>query len=266
VVVLVEEPLRSRRAPVQAASLYLIIPAFNEQENIAQLFADLECRPELHELAHSILIVDDGSSDLTPELIGAYAGPLPIELLRFERNKGPGAAFREGFERVLEQASDDAFVVTLEADGTGDLEALPRLLAAAAAGADVVLADWKMQNVSAHRRMCSAAAGFVVRRALGIDAKTVSSFYRVYRASVLRAAFARHGENLIRESGFACKAEILAKLAGMGARIVAVPVALDWSRRSGESKMPVMKTMIAYWRMLFRARTNETPAPEPAGL
>jgi len=150
--------------------------------------------------------------------------------------------------------------VTLEADGTGDLEALPRMLAAAAGGADVVLADWKMQNVSAHRRFCSSAAGFVVRHALGINAKTVSSFFRVYRASTLRAAFDLHGDNLIRESGFACKAEILAKLAGMGANIVEEPVALDWSRRNGESKMPVVKTMLAYWRMLFR----EHGSPEAA--
>jgi dolichol-phosphate mannosyltransferase len=104
-----------------------------------------------------------------------------------------------------------------------------------------------------------------VRKALGIDAKTVSSFFRVYRVSVLRAAFERYGDNLIREPGFACKAEILAKMAGMGARIVEEPVALDWSRRAGESKMPVMKTMVAYWRMLFREHGN-SKAPEPARL
>jgi dolichol-phosphate mannosyltransferase len=262
-VVLDEERLELRRT--RTASLFVVIPAYNEQENIAQLFADLERRQELLIGARSILIVDDGSDDLTATLVSAYDGPLPIELLSFDQNQGPGAAFRAGFEHALETAPEDAFVVTLEADGTGDLEALPRMLAAAAAGADVVLADWKMQNVSAHRRACSAAAGFVVRHALGIDAKTVSSFFRVYRASVLRSAFARHGDHLIRESGFACKAEILAKLAGMGARIVEEPVALDWSRRSGESKMPVLKTMVAYWRMLFREHgAPDAPAPEPA--
>lgn len=234
------------------APLVLVIPAFNEAENIAQLFADLEARPEICRRASRIIIVDDGSADLTPHLVRDYAGVLPVELLRFDQNQGPGAAFRAGFVRALELSGDDGLVVTLEADGTGDLEALPRMLAAAADGADVVLADWKMVNVSAHRRACSAAAGWVVRRALGIDAKTVSSFFRVYRASILRAAFDRHGDALIRESGFACKAEILAKLAAMRATIVEETVALDWSRRAGESKMPVLKTMLAYWRMLFR--------------
>ena len=76
----------------------VVIPAFNEQENVAQLFADLERRPELAARASSIVIVDDGSSDLTPLLVSAYDGPLPIELLRFDQNQGPGAAFRAGFE------------------------------------------------------------------------------------------------------------------------------------------------------------------------
>ena len=248
-----------------SAPLLVVIPAFNEQENLEQLFADLEGRSELRAQAMRIVIVDDGSSDLTATLIESYDGDLPVELLRFDENQGPGAAFRAGFERVLELAPEDALVITLEADGTGDLAALPRMLAAATDGADVVLADWKMENVAAHRRFCSVAAGYVVRKALGIDAKTVSSFFRVYRATVLRAAFERYGDNLIRESGFACKAEILAKMAAMGSRSVEEPVALDWSRRTGESKMPVLKTMVAYWRMLFREHGG-SETPEPAGL
>ena len=88
-----------------------------------------------------------------------------------------------------------------------------------------------MVNVSLFRRILSAGAGLTVRHALGIEARTVSSFFRVYRASVLREGISRHGEQLIQERGFACKAEILSKLARMGAHIEEVPVALDGSRR-----------------------------------
>jgi hypothetical protein len=53
----------------------------------------------------------------------------------------------------------------------------------------------------------------------------------------------------------------------MNARIVEVPVSLDWSKRNGESKMPVFKTMLAYWRMLFRERSAapETIPAAPEG-
>jgi hypothetical protein len=76
----------------------------------------------------------------------------------------------------------------------------------------------------------------------------------VYRASLLENALLRHGDALIRESGFACKAELLAKLAALGARVEEVPVSLDTSRRRGDSKMPVVRTTLCYWRMLARVR------------
>ena len=237
-----------------------VIPAYNEEPNLPRLFDDLESRPALFPPGSRVIIVDDGSQDRTAPIVADYEGDLPIELLSLGENQGPGAAFRAGFAAALEQCPDDAFVVTLEADTTSDLDALPKMLERAAAGAELVLASWKMQNVSRRRRFLSAAAGFVVRHALGVNAKTVSSFFRVYRARTLRAAMERYGDGFVRERGFACKAEIHAKIARLGTKIEEVQVDLDWSRREGESKMPVVKTMVAYWRMLARQSFVRDPA------
>ena len=250
-----------RTEQAELAQLLFVIPAFNEQENLPTLFNDLLQTSCLLGVGSQIFIVDDGSVDETPALVRAYDGPLPVELVRLDVNEGPGAAFRAGFRSALECAGPGALIVTLEADTTSDLGALPQMLDEVRRGADVVLADWRMVGVSAHRRLLSAAAGWVVRRALGLQATTVSSFFRVYRASTLEDASGRYGERLIRERGFACKAELLAKLAAMNAQIVEVPVSLDWTRRNGESKMPVVKTMLAYWRMLFRERGAPEPMP-----
>jgi dolichol-phosphate mannosyltransferase len=258
----IEAAPRSARPLAPGTPNVFVIPAYNEEENLPRLFADLEARPALFPEESRVLIVDDGSQDATAELAEAYTGPLPVELIRLERNQGPGAAFRAGFEAALARCPGDALVVTLEADTTSDLDALPVMLERAAAGAELVLASWVMVNVSRLRRLLSEGAGFVVRRALGLEAKTVSSFFRVYRASVLRAGFARYGDELIRERGFACKAEILAKLVDLGACIEEVPVGLDTSRRVGKSKMPILRTILAYWRMCARqrgARATATP-------
>ena len=255
-------------APDAAAQLLFVIPAYNEEDNLPTLFADLAETSDLLGTGSRIFIVDDGSTDETPSLVRAYAGPLPVELVQLEVNQGPGAAFRTGFAAALDQAELGALIVTLEADTTSDLGALPQMLDEVRRGADVVLADWRMVGVSAHRRLLSAAAGWVVRHALGLEATTVSSFFRVYRASTLEEASRRYGDRLIRERGFACKAELLAKLSSMGAHIVEVPVSLDWSKRNGESKMPVFMTMLAYWRMLFRERsgTREHVPATPEGV
>ena len=123
-------------------------------------------------------------------------------------------------------------------------------------GADIVLASHhdggELANVSRHRRFLSKAASSAIRRGAGLDASTVSSFFRVYRASILREGYAEHGDALIRERGFACKAELLIKLSRLGARVAEVPVTLDWANRQGESKMRVLPTMAGYARMMTR--------------
>src|SRR5919201_778609 len=248
------------------APLAFVLPAYNEEENIPRLLADLERRPQLLPPRSRVFVVDDGSTDGTAELVEGYAGDLPVELVRLERNQGPGAAFRAGFVKALLDVPGEAYVVTLEADTTSDLDALPTMLAEAVAGADLVLASWTMVNVSRKRQLLSKGAGFVFRRALGIEAETVSSFFRVYRASVLRRSFTHYGSDLMRERGFACKAELLANIARLGARIAEVPVDLDTGRRVGKSKMPILRTTLAYLRMLARQRRagGEQPVGEAA--
>jgi dolichol-phosphate mannosyltransferase len=233
---------------------FFIVPAFNEAENLPRLLADLETRPSLFPEGSRFIVVDDGSADGTPELAESHSGSFPVQVVRMGTNQGPGAAFRAGFAAALEQCdpNEEALVITLEADTTSNLDSLPTMLAQARADAHVVLAAWQMVNVSAKRRLLSRGAGFVIRRMLGVNAQTVSSFYRVYRASALRAAIAHYGDKLIRESGFACKAEILAKLVALRMTVAEVDVELDSSRRVGESKMPIGKTIVAYWRMMVR--------------
>lgn len=242
----------------------LVIPAYNEEQNLPRLFADLESRPSLYTPGSRILIVDDGSRDGTAGLVEGYQGPLPIELVRMGRNAGPGAAFARGFDEALALHDGEAFVITLEADNTSDLEVLDEMLEYAAAGAGLVLASvhggGRMLNVTRSRRILSTGAGVAVRRALALDAHTVSSFFRVYRASVLRMAIAHHGDRLIQERGFACKAELLVKLTALGVPFAEVPVDLDASRREGVSKMPVLRTLMGYGRLFLRERLQRESA------
>jgi dolichol-phosphate mannosyltransferase len=232
-----------------------VIPAFNEEANVPRLLADLERRPALWS-GGWVVLVDDGSSDGTVAAARAHQGDLPVEVLCQASNQGAGRAFDRGFRHALRFAAEDALIVTLESDTTSDLDALEEMLATAHSGADVVLAshhdDGELVNVTRHRRFLSKAAAYAIRRISRLDAKTVSSFFRVYRASILREAYACHGHGFIREPGFACKAEVLIKLDKLGAHIAEVPVSLDWSKREGESKLRVLPTMGGYARLMMR--------------
>jgi dolichol-phosphate mannosyltransferase len=248
----------SRSVVPEEAPTVFVVPAFNEAENLPRLLEDLERHPEIFTGGSRVIVVDDGSTDGTAELAERYEGPLSVSVVRLGENQGPGAAFRAGFAAALDVCGDEALIVTLEADTTSDLDVLPRMLSRARREADLVLASvhggGRMINVGVVRRTLSRGAGMVVRAALGIDARTVSSFFRVYRASLLRAGAHHFGDELIRERGFACKAELLAKLSELGARVEEVPVDLDASRRVGESKMRVGETLAGYWRLVARAR------------
>jgi dolichol-phosphate mannosyltransferase len=250
-------PVRTRLSALPARMLVFVVPLYNEAENLPRLLADFETRPALFEHGGCLLLVDDGSTDATATLAGSYEGPVPVRLVRLERNQGPGAAFRAGFDEALRIVPEDGFVITLEGDTTSDLDALPTMLEEAAKGADVVLASSELHNVSGLRRFLSMMAARVMRLMLGLQARTISSFFRAYRASALRIAIDRHGDNLIRETGFACKAELLAKLAAQGARVAEVPVVLDGSRRIGKSRMPLLRTIFAYWRLILRERYSQ---------
>jgi dolichol-phosphate mannosyltransferase len=239
-----------------------VIPAYNEEGNLPRLLGDLEDRPALWRGGH-VIIVDDGSSDATAALAAAYDGPVPVILHRQIRNQGAGRAFDKGFRLALELCGDQDHIITMESDTTSDLDAVEHMLAVAHAGTDVVLAshhgEGQLLNVSAHRRLLSRAAAYAIRRGAGLDARTVSSFFRVYRAAALRNGYAAHGDRFIRESGFACKAEILVKLVGAGCSVREVPVSLDWSRRDGESKMRVLPTIGGYARMMARQVATRGP-------
>ncbi len=232
-----------------------VIPAFNEEANVARLFSDLERRRALWRDGR-VLLVDDGSTDATAVIAESQAGMLPVEVLRMGLNQGPGRAFDRGFRRALELAGADELVITLEADTTSDLDALGTMIAAAVDGADVVLASvhdgGAMVGVGARRRLLSRGASWAIRQSAGLNASTVSSFFRVYRASALRHGYDRYGDEFIRESGFACKAEILMKLVALGAGVREVPVDLDASRRLGESKLRVLPTVTGYARLIAR--------------
>src|SRR5690349_18964399 len=197
----------------------IVVPAFNEEANVPNLMRDLAARPELWRDGGRIILVDDGSSDRTVEVARAEGRGLPLEVLEQVKNQGPGRAFDAGFRRALEFCDEDELIITMESDTTSDLDALEGMLFVASEDADIVLASHhkggELANVSAHRRFLSRAASSVIRRGGGLDASTVSSFFRVYRAETLRAGYERYGEQLIQERGFACKAEILIKLSRM---------------------------------------------------
>lgn len=241
-----------------AASVAIVVPAYNEQANLENLFRELETATASGINDYRIVLVDDGSTDATAEIAEGYRGPLDIDLVRQGVNKGLGAALMAGFHKALEDPDLDV-VVTIEADTTSDLSILDGMVAVVSEGrADMAQGsmhhpDGVMVDVSGFRQLTSKAASLVMRIATGSDLHTFTNLYRAISAPALRRSLAKRGDALISESGFAGVTELLLNLMRDGTSVVEVPITLDAAKRVDESKMPVWPTVRAQGRVARKA-------------
>jgi dolichol-phosphate mannosyltransferase len=123
--------------------IHVVVPVFNEAGNVVGMLEGIRERIEPLGLPHRIVLVDDGSTDGTAQLVREASRPeSPIEVVSHPKNLGPGAAFRTGFLHVLKTAAPLDVVVTMEGDRTSDPGVLPRMLHRVwEEGDDIVLAS-----------------------------------------------------------------------------------------------------------------------------
>lgn len=252
--------------------IHLVIPAYNEQENIGDLLENI-LRLGLAQDSYRVLVVDDGSTDGTRQIVDTFRGRMPVSVVSHAVNQGVGAGFRTGFETALRRARPEDVVVTMEADNTSDLGILPDMLALARSQADLVLASCyapggRIEGTNLWRKVLSWGANLMLVAALPIrGVHTYSSFYRAYRAGFLSSAMQAYGEDFIRQAGFVCMVEVLVKLDRLGARIAEVPMVLDINRRKDASKMRIWRTIRDYLAFIsadLKGRRKQPPGTLPA--
>ena len=104
--------------------LSLVIPAYNEQENVEALLKRVGDALASTGRSFEVVIVDDGSTDATPQLLRDAMTRLPwLRVLRLRKNSGQSAAFDAGF-----RAARGEVIATIDADLQNDPEEIPRLL------------------------------------------------------------------------------------------------------------------------------------------
>lgn len=236
-------------------TLLVFLPTFNEADNIGRMLTSLSAHAPDWPGSTRVVVMDDGSCDDTVEIAEGFRGSVPVSVVR-RPHEGLGATLLAGVRlAVADEALD--YLVTLEADSTGDLDAIPRMLCVAADGADVVQGsshhpEGGLASVQAGRGMASRAANLMLRHATGMRLHTFTHFQRVLRVAALRRSLELHGDHLVRETGFAGVAELVVTMGHDGAQIVEVPITHDGSRRVGPSRMPIASTVGGELRMAGR--------------
>ena len=115
-----------------------VIPAYNEADNIPGLLEGTSRKMQALGLDYRIIIVNDGSTDKTLQVIDSFKDRVPLEVHSYYPNKGVGQAFRTGFNKAMQICQEGDIVVTKEADNTSDMGVLDRLILRVKQGDDLV--------------------------------------------------------------------------------------------------------------------------------
>src|SRR5262245_60027401 len=93
------------------------------------------------ELGYETIVVDDGSTDATGDIVRDRASRFPISLIRHPRNLGLGAAIRDGLLEATQRAAGADVIVTMDADDTHTPWLILRMVRMLREGTDVVIAS-----------------------------------------------------------------------------------------------------------------------------
>jgi dolichol-phosphate mannosyltransferase len=227
--------------------VWLILPTYNEADNLEALVRAVLPQLEGTGLAHTVLVVDDGSPDGTGEIADRLAADLsPVRVLHRARKQGLGRAYLAGFELALDAGAD--LMMEMDADFSHDPRDVPRLIAAAGA-ADLVLGSryvpgGGVENWGLRRRLLSRGGCAYARVLLGIPVRDLTGGFKCFNRRVLEAIDLAD----VRADGYAFQIELTYRAVRAGFRVAEVPI-LFRERRDGASKMTARVTLEAVWKV-----------------
>jgi dolichol-phosphate mannosyltransferase len=221
------------------------LPTYNEQENLERMLRALgtSLRP-----GDRVLVVDDNSPDGTGELAERLASELGfVDVLHRERKEGLGPAYLAGFSRALADGAE--LVLEMDCDFSHDPADVPRLIAAAEDGADLVLGSryvpgGSIPNWGLVRRAISLGGNLYAQALLQSRIRDLTGGFKCFRRRVLETIDLA----AIDSRGYAFQIETTYRVLRAGFRVVEVPIAFV-DREEGVSKMSREIVLEAVWKV-----------------
>ena len=232
--------------------LSIIIPAYNEEQSIARIIErTLSAAPDIIKNTGidgvEVIVVNDGSGDKTEDIARRYSGS--ITLISYEKNKGYGAAIKQGFDRA-----GGELVSFLDADGTCD----PRLFSGLVNSllkdnADITIGSRlgpgsKMPKL---RRLGNIFYAKMINFFAGTRITDCSSGMRVLRKTALARLYPLP-DGLHFTPAMTCRA-----LMGGGLKITEVPI--EYAERTGKSKLNVIKDGLRFLKTILGSALSYRP-------
>jgi dolichyl-phosphate beta-glucosyltransferase len=233
-----------------APALSIVIPAYNEEQRLPRTIEQIEHYLNTRPLDYELIIVDDGSSDGTREVMDeAAARNRRIRLEALPANRGKGGALKAGVAVALGER-----VLVTDADLSTPIEELEKLDAAIRAGAGVAIASRAVRGSQievpqpVYRVLMGKVFNLIVQAVLLPGIWDTQCGFKLFRADVAKPVFAA-----LTTDGFGYDPEVLYLAKKRGVKIAEVPVV--W-RHSAPTKVLPVRSSIDMFKHVVRVRFN----------
>ncbi len=224
---------------------WVMIPTYNERENIPILIGKILGLPIKN---MDIVVVDDNSPDGTSQIVEDIGKKKKnVHLLLRKKDKGRGAAGKDGFQYCLDNGAD--VIIEMDADLSHDPRYIPQMLSELK-NADMVLGSRRLQGSKEVgrgplRRFITWGANLYITIMLGIKVKDCNSGYRCFKRKVLETI----NVSKLQAKGPAIVQEVLYKAHLKGFKIKEIPITFV-NRKIGKSKLGLAELGAGYWMVL----------------
>ncbi len=238
-------------------TVWIMLPAYNEENSIPLMFPKIDKVLEGKGLDYCIVVIEDGSVDGTAQVLEKMRVDYPLDIVTHKINRGLGETERDGFEYVAEHADDDDIIVRLDCDDTHEPKYILALIDKLNQGYDVVNTSrfqpgGGQRGVNAYRAFISYGANLFMKLIFNIQGvRDYSCGFRAYRVMVIKDAVRIFGNGFIQLKGlgFTATLETIVKLKLLGCRFAEVPFVLRYDKKASPSKMVSSITTLGYFTM-----------------
>lgn len=245
--------------------IYVCIPSHNEAATVGLLLWKIRQVFAGFPREYQMLVLDDGSTDATAEILEPYTRVLPLTVVNHPKRQGYAAAVQTLFRTALEltdRPKRDAAIL-MHADFTHNPQVIPDLVRRIESGADLVIAEGKLEGEpSRPHRMLRRFAPQLLRGVVAVPGiHDVVSGFSIVRLVALRNAMRSHQNGFLVTDGWAANAELYWRTGRYARRVEAVRSVERHDLRQRPSRISPTEEALNLWRA--RSRFRAAPIAPP---